>query len=142
MQITLMLLHIIICLALIIIVLLQGGRGAEIGAVFGSSSQTLFGTPTGTTFMDRVTTVTAIIFMVSCLVLTYLSARPHTKSLMENVKTSTQPAIPSAKPVPTELPVKPKSVPEKTKQAPAPPISSSKETSSKKRHIPASPPMQ
>ena len=43
MQTALIVLHLVICIALIMIVLLQTGKGSEIGAVFGSSSQTLFG---------------------------------------------------------------------------------------------------
>ena len=99
MQTVLILFHVGICIALILIVLLQTGRGAEMGAAFGGSSQTLFGTTSGTTFMDKVTTLTAIVFMLTCLGLTYMSGRPNTKSVMENVKIPAQPAVPKAQPV-------------------------------------------
>jgi len=95
----LILFHVGVCIALILIVLLQTGRGAEMGAAFGGSSQTLFGTTSGTTFMDKVTTLTAVVFMLTCLGLTYMSGRPNTKSVMESVKIPAQPAVPKAQPV-------------------------------------------
>ena len=78
--------HVLACLALILIVLLQTGRGAEMGAAFGGSSQTLFGSSGGTTFLGKLTTVAAIVFMITCLGLTYFSGRPDTKSVMEKVQ--------------------------------------------------------
>ncbi len=65
-------LHIIICIALVLIVLLQTGRGSEIGAAFGSgSSQTLFGSSGTSSFMTKLTTVTVVVFMVTSLLLAY-----------------------------------------------------------------------
>jgi len=65
--------HAVISIALILIVLLQTGRGSEIGAAFGSgSSQTLFGSAGSTTFMTKLTTITVIMFMVTSLLLAYL----------------------------------------------------------------------
>ncbi|MGA3173383.1 MAG: preprotein translocase subunit SecG [Syntrophorhabdales bacterium] len=62
--------HIIAAIALILIVLLQTGRGSEIGAAFGSgASQTLFGSSGTSGFMTRVTTIVVIIFMLTSLVL-------------------------------------------------------------------------
>ena len=49
-------LHVVASMALILIVLLQTGRGAEMGAAFGGASQTLFGGTGGTTFMKRGST--------------------------------------------------------------------------------------
>jgi preprotein translocase subunit SecG len=65
-------LHILVSLILIAVVLLQTGRGSEIGAVFGSgASQTLFG-PSGTTgFMTKVTAVAVTVFMLTSLSLAY-----------------------------------------------------------------------
>ena len=67
--------HVIVCIALIMIVLLQTGKGADMGAAFGGgSSQTLFGSTGASTFLSKATTVAAIIFMVTSLALAYLSS--------------------------------------------------------------------
>lgn len=65
-------LHIIVTIAMIFIVLIQTGRGSEIGAVFGSgASQTLFGSSGPTGFMTKLTTIAAILFMLTSLSLAY-----------------------------------------------------------------------
>ena len=65
-------LHVVVSIALILIVLLQTGRGSEIGAAFGSgSSQTIFGSSVSSGFMTKLTTVAVVIFMVTSLVLAY-----------------------------------------------------------------------
>jgi preprotein translocase subunit SecG len=93
--------HVLACLALILIVLLQTGKGAEMGAAFGGASQTLFGGSGGTTFLSKLTTGAAIAFMITCLGLTYLSAGPSTKSVMEEVpvEKTEAPLLPDAKPI-------------------------------------------
>jgi preprotein translocase subunit SecG len=93
--------HSLACIALILIVLLQTGKGADMGAAFGGASQTLFGGTGGTTFLSKLTTGAAVIFMLTCLTLTGLSSGPRTKSIMETVPAEKPgPAIPEAKPVP------------------------------------------
>lgn len=94
-------LHILACFALILIVLLQTGKGAEMGAAFGGASQTLFGGSGGTTFLGKLTTGAAIVFMITCIGLTYLSSAPKTKSVMESVpvQKSEGPVLPEAKPI-------------------------------------------
>jgi preprotein translocase subunit SecG len=69
----LIVLHVIICLVLIVVVLLQAGRGAGMGAAFGGSSQTIFGAAGAGSFLSKMTTVIAIIFMLTTLGLTFLS---------------------------------------------------------------------
>ncbi|SFN01415.1 preprotein translocase subunit SecG [Thermodesulforhabdus norvegica] len=96
--------HIIICIMLIAIVLLQTGRGAEIGAAFGGASRTLFGASGATTVMGKITAVVAILFMINCLVLTYYSGRPISKSIMDKpVAEESLPKVPEAKPVPVPV---------------------------------------
>ena len=74
MTVFLIILHIVVCIALIMIVLLQTGKGADMGAAFGGgSSQTLFGSTGASTFLSKATTGAAIIFMVTSLGLAYLS---------------------------------------------------------------------
>lgn len=64
--------HVLVSVALILIVLLQTGRGSEIGAAFGSgSSQTLFGSSGSTGFMTKLTTAGVVIFMITSLLLAY-----------------------------------------------------------------------
>jgi len=86
MQTALIVLHLIICITLIMIVLLQTGKGSEIGAVFGSSSQTLFGSTGGSTFFGKLTAAVAIVFMITSLVLASRSSRVPKESVMSGVK--------------------------------------------------------
>jgi preprotein translocase subunit SecG len=80
-----MVLHIIVCIALIMIVLLQTGKGADMGAAFGGgSSQTLFGSTGASTFLGKATTVAAVIFMLTSLTLAYMSGGQPSKSLMDD----------------------------------------------------------
>jgi preprotein translocase subunit SecG len=75
MSILLIIIHVIVSIALIMIVLLQTGKGADMGAAFGGgSSQTLFGSTGASTFLSKATTAAAIIFMVTSLGLAYLSS--------------------------------------------------------------------
>jgi preprotein translocase subunit SecG len=83
MTVLLIILHITVCIALIAVVLLQSGKGAEMGASFGASgSQSVFGAGGGSTFMSKVTTGAAIIFMLTSLTLAYLSGKPGSSSIM------------------------------------------------------------
>jgi len=63
--------HILSCFFLIVVVLLQTGKGADMGAVFGGGSQTLFGSGGAGNFLTRLTTATAVLFMLTSLILTY-----------------------------------------------------------------------
>ncbi len=65
--------HIIVCLILMGVVLLQAGKGAEMGAAFGGSSQTIFGSRGAATFLSKLTVGAAILFMVTSLSLSVLS---------------------------------------------------------------------
>jgi len=68
--------HVTVCLALIFIVLVQGGKGAEIGAAFGGgASQTLFGGRGAATFLGKITTIVAVVFMITALALTVLGVK-------------------------------------------------------------------
>ena len=68
--------HILVCVALIMIILLQSGKGADIGAVFGGgSSNTLFGSTGATPFLSKLTIGVAVMFMVTSIILTYFSGK-------------------------------------------------------------------
>ncbi len=97
MSTAIVILHIFVSIFLIITVLLQAGKGADIGSVFGGgSSQTLFGSAGPAPFLSKVTAACAVIFMLTSLYLTYVSARKETASIMEGV--------PAVKQVPAETP--------------------------------------
>jgi len=75
MIIMLSLIHLLVCFFLIFIVLIQSSKGAELGAAFGGSSQTLFGSRGATTLLSKLTTIAAVVFMVTSLLLAIVSAR-------------------------------------------------------------------
>lgn len=103
MQLVLVALHLMICVALIVIVLLQTGKGSEIGAVFGSSSQTLFGSSGGGTFFGKLTTGVAIVFMLTSLILAGRSSRVTSESVMSGVKPAATTPAPAESETPTEV---------------------------------------
>jgi preprotein translocase subunit SecG len=78
--------HVFVSIFLIIVVLLQAGKGASIGASFGgSSSQTFFGSAGPATFLGKITAGCAIIFMITSLYLTYMSGARTTSSIMQDI---------------------------------------------------------
>ncbi len=100
MTILLIILHVTVSIAMIAIVLLQSGKGAEMGASFGAGgSQSVFGAGGGSTFMSKLTTAAAIIFMLTSLTLAYRSSQPTSSSIMTSVPASNAaPQIPAAVP--------------------------------------------
>ncbi|MBN1880632.1 MAG: preprotein translocase subunit SecG [Deltaproteobacteria bacterium] len=78
-------LHVLVCIALIMIVLLQTGKGSDMGAAFGGSSQTLFGSTGPVTFLNKLTTVAAILFMLTSLGLAYFTSSMGSSSLMRDL---------------------------------------------------------
>ncbi len=82
-------LHVSVCILLILIVLLQSGKGAEMGAsIGGGGSQTFFGAAGPANILTKITTGVAIIFMVTSLTLAYLSGHQADSSVM--TKNTTQ----------------------------------------------------
>ncbi len=97
----LIIMHIIVSIALIMIVLLQTGKGADMGAAFGGgASQTLFGSTGASTFLDKATTVVAVLFMLPSWALAYRSGLRTGDSIMVDKKAPIEqqatPAIPAA----------------------------------------------
>ncbi|NLT22955.1 MAG: preprotein translocase subunit SecG [Syntrophorhabdus sp.] len=89
MTIVVAIIHVIIAIALILIVLLQTGRGSDMGAAFGGgSSQTLFGSSGSSGFMTKLTTIAAVVFMLTSLVLAYTYS--HKGSSIRNVPAQSQ----------------------------------------------------
>jgi len=89
-------LHVFVSLGLILVVLLQTGKGAEIGAVFGGSSSTIFGSSGAGNFLTRLTTGMAIVFMITSLALGYFAGRKPSATIFDS---RTPAAAPSAQPV-------------------------------------------
>jgi preprotein translocase subunit SecG len=85
--------HVIVSLALVSIVLLQHGKGAGIGAAFGGSSQTVFGSTGAAPFLAKLTAIVAILFMCTSLGLTFMG-RQQAPSVMQGAgkPAATQPA--------------------------------------------------
>jgi len=101
--------HVLVSIIMILVVLLQAGKGANMGAAFGGSSQTVFGSSGAGTFLGKMTAVVAIVFMLTSLTLTYTASRKGS-SLMEGARApvtrqalptvpSPQAATPAAAPV-------------------------------------------
>ena len=102
MSLLIVIVHVVVCIALILIVLLQTGKGADMGAAFGGgASQTLFGTTGASTFLSKATTAAAIVFMLTSLTLAYMSAsnRGSTRLINDNAPpVQTENATPAAPP--------------------------------------------
>jgi len=98
--------HITVCIFLIGIVLLQHGKGADMGAAFGGSSQTVFGTDGPLPLLNKITTAGAIIFMLTSITLAYYSANMSKGSVMKNVRVVPQSTEQQIEvPAPVEVPL-------------------------------------
>jgi preprotein translocase subunit SecG len=84
---------VLVSLVLIVVVLLQHGKGADIGAVFGGgASSTVFGSRGAGNFLTKLTTGSALLFMVTSLSLAYLSNTSGTDGLFEDQPAAAAPA--------------------------------------------------
>jgi preprotein translocase subunit SecG len=116
-------LHTLVCLFLICIVLLQHGKGADIGASFGGSSQSLFGAEGPMPLLNKITTLAAIVFMGTSITLAYLSAHKSSGSVMSDIKVQEQQAPTQQPPVAVPMPTSPvpeKEIPKGTKEKSSP----------------------
>ncbi len=93
-----LIIHLIVCFFLITIVLIQGGKGAELGAAFGGSSQTLFGARGAATFFSKLTTGAAIVFMLTSFTLAIVTSQGGSVVKKAPVTTQPQQAIPQGDP--------------------------------------------
>ena len=111
MTVLLTVIHITVCFFLIFIVLIQSSKGAEMGAAFGGSSQTLFGSRGAATFLSKLTTGAAIAFMLTSLLLAVVSVKSGSvvkKTMPAEQKTSIPsqqgPIQPGQQQVPVQVP--------------------------------------
>jgi preprotein translocase subunit SecG len=116
--------HVFVSIGLILVVLLQTGKGAEIGAVFGGSSSTIFGSSGAGNFLTRLTTGMAIVFMITSLMLGYFSGRRPSATIFDNRAPVAEPAVPapaapSGQPTPPKESTGAQSVPPSSQEIPA-----------------------
>jgi preprotein translocase subunit SecG len=87
MQTLVLVLHILAALGIVVLVLLQHGKGADMGAAFGSGSAgSLFGSAGAANFLSRTTAVLAAVFFLTSLGLTYFSAPSRSSGVIEQME--------------------------------------------------------
>jgi preprotein translocase subunit SecG len=99
--------YVIVCVFLVLVVLLQQGRGADVSAAFGaSSSQTTFGARGATTLLEKITTWSFVAFSILAVVISLMQARPRS-SVLARAKSAApaKAAIPA--PAPASAPASP-----------------------------------
>ena len=112
MMILLTIVHVIVCLFLILVVLLQQGKSADwSGAFGGGSSQASFGQRGTATLLTKATTAAAILFMVTSIALTILAGRVTSKSVIPTGAKGNTPAPAAAPAVPANPPATPPAAP-------------------------------
>src|SRR6185436_14463325 len=116
--------YVIVCFFLILVVLLQQGKGADVASAFGaSSSQTTFGARGATTVFEKITTWSFVAFSVLAIAISLLQSRPRSSVLKSQA--ASKPAMPApaapkpALPAPATAPGTDASVPVTAAQAPA-----------------------
>jgi preprotein translocase subunit SecG len=97
MTVLIIIVHVFVCLIMIGVILLQAGKGAEVGAAFGGSSQTIFGSRGATTFLSKLTIGAASLFMLTSLSLSILSnQRSVASSIVDSLPPEATAPAPSA----------------------------------------------
>jgi preprotein translocase subunit SecG len=101
-------LHVIVCAILVLVVLLQSGRGADLAGAFGGgATQTAFGSRGPASFLSKMTTIAAVVFMITCLALALISTKRESKSILEGKTQQTaQPAKKETNAAPIAVPSK------------------------------------
>jgi preprotein translocase subunit SecG len=94
------LIHVIVCFFIIVVVLLQSGKAGDIAAAFGGmGSQTAFGPRGAASLLEKATTWSAVIFMVTSITLSiYTSRRTGSSSVLGNVKSAPTQKAPAQPP--------------------------------------------
>jgi preprotein translocase subunit SecG len=86
--------HLLVCVFLILVVLLQTGKGADVAAAFGGTSQTAFGARGATTLLAKLTTASAIIFMLTSFTLALMASKGGTSVVKDDAVQQSAPAAP------------------------------------------------
>lgn len=93
-------LHILVCIILILVVLLQSGKGADLAGAFGgASTQTAFGSRGPASFLSKLTTAAAVLFMLTSLSLAIMGGKSRESSVLDQTSGTPAPAskAPAAK---------------------------------------------
>ena len=78
--------HVLVCLFLMLVILLQAGKGGGVGALGGATSQQVFGGRGASSFLERLTTATAIVFMLTALTLSYINSQSDSVKLQKTAQ--------------------------------------------------------
>jgi len=124
-------LHVIVCVILVLVVLLQSGKGADLAGAFGGgATQTAFGSRGPASFLSKMTTIAAVVFMLTSIGLSLMSTQKSAaRSVLETTKQeTTQPAkkapapagAPAATPTPEQIRQRVEELQRSNQQAPAP----------------------
>jgi len=93
----LIVLHVMACIVLIAVVLLQRGKGSDIGAALGGGgSNTVFGSRGAGNFLTKLTTACAVTFMLTSLTLSYISSHDTSLGIMDEETTPASEATPAS----------------------------------------------
>ena len=119
-------LHVIVCIILILVVLLQSGKSADLAGAFGgASTQTAFGSRGPASFLSKLTSVAAVLFMGTCVTLSIIGIRAEKESILDSTKeapkpVSSAPAVqpPTPAPTPDQIKKMQQEIESKQKQAP------------------------
>jgi len=119
MQTLVLVLHVLAAIGIVVLVLLQHGKGADMGAAFGSGSAgSLFGSAGAANFLSRTTAVLAAVFFATSLGLTYFSAPSKSGGVTQSIEAPAAPKVnvpatpaPSAPAPAGESPQKPAEIP-------------------------------
>jgi len=122
--------HVLVCFILILVVLLQSGKGADLSGAFGGGgTQTAFGSRGPASFLSKATTIAAVVFMLTSIALSGLSASSTAKSILDSTKgggvpVTNVPAAPRQRGdtkvlTPEEIKQRQEEIEAKQKQAPA-----------------------
>jgi preprotein translocase subunit SecG len=135
-------LHVLVCLLIIVVVLLQRGKGAEIGAVFGGGGgSTVFGSRGAGNFLTRLTAAAAAIFMVTSLTLAYFAHDDAIGTLLDDPPAASEAPSPfeeTGAPTPEEAPAAGGF--EELEAAPAPPAPEAGDSSAQEEPAATEPP--
>jgi preprotein translocase subunit SecG len=113
MYILFLLIHVVVCIFLIIVVLLQSGKAADLAGAFGGmGSQTAFGPRGSATLLSKATTISAVLFMITSLSLSILATRNAglATTVLEATPAGSAPVKGAPAPAPIQIPVQPTNV--------------------------------
>ncbi len=98
-------LHILVCIILVLVVLLQSGKGADLAGAFGGgATQTAFGSRGPASFLSKMTSIAAVIFMLTSIGLSMISTKTASRSVLEGVLEETAAPQPETKRPASDVP--------------------------------------